>query len=293
MLNKNSKIAIFGSTGLLGQKLLKEGRARGFDVIGTARNNADICLDITNDKALIDFFSQNQFDVVINTVAIVNHKQCDDNPSLAYLVNARPGSILTQLADDYNFKYVYISTDGYFEGDGNKKHDENTPVKFLNEYAKTKYLGECFALTNPKSLVTRTNIVGFKGAQTPTFFEWALNAINSRQEMTLFDDYFTSSISVELFAKSLYDLIEKNASGLYNLASSEVSSKKEFIEKTAEIFGLELVNASVGSVSSLSSKRADSLGLDVTRAEKVLGYKLPALNDVLMQLKEEYDELQK
>ena len=47
-----------------------------------------------------------------------------------------------------------------------------------------------------------------------------------------------------------------------------------------------------GSVTELKSKRANSLGLDVNKAETILGYKLPNLSEVIQQLKEEYDELQ-
>ena len=117
-------------------------------------------------------------------------------------------------------------------------------------------------------------------------------SLKKQDEMTLFDDYFTSSISVAQFSKALLDLIEKNACGLYNLASSQVSSKKDFIEKTAEIFNFKLTNAKTGSVNQLSSKRADSLGLNVEKSEQILGYKLPNLTEVIQQLKAEYDELQ-
>ena len=286
------KYCILGSTGLLGQALIKECKSRNLNVIGVARKNADYNLDISNDIELVTFFKNNSFDVAINTVAIVNHKICDDNPALAYMVNSRPSAILAGLSKKLNFKYVYISTDGYFQGDNDKKHDESAAVSFLNEYARTKYVGEQFALSNPDSLVVRTNIVGFKGSDTPTFLEWALNAVKNQENITLFNDYFTSSISVAQFSSSLIDLINKNAKGLYNLASSEVSSKKKFIESMVHVFNLELKNAKIGSVSSLSSKRADSLGLDVSKAEKLLGYKLPNLIGVLEKLKEEYDEIQ-
>ncbi len=287
------KVCILGATGLLGQALVKECGKRNYDVVTVARKNTDIELDITDEKQLLDYFNANVFDVVVNTVAIVNHKICDDNPHLAYMVNARPNAFLSDLSKIKKFKLVYISTDGYFYGDKDLKHDENAQVHFLNEYARTKFLGEQFTLTNSNNLVTRTNIVGFKNAQTPTFFEWALNAVKNKDEITLFEDYYTSSISVSQFAKSLFDLISIDSCGLFNLASSEVSSKKQFIEKMSEIFDLNLENAKTGSVNQLSSKRADSLGLNVTKAERTLGYKLPNLEEVLVQLKEEYDELRK
>ena len=69
-------------------------------------------------------------------------------------------------------------------------------------------------------------------------------------------------------------------------------TKKEFIESLAKTFGFSLENTNIGSVSFLAtSKRADSLGLDVSKAESLLGYRLPALSDVIAQLKKEYDNV--
>lgn len=275
---------------MLGQALKKEAVRRGINTISVARKNADYCLDITNDKELSDCLANEKPDTVINACAIVDHKACDENPSMAYRVNARPSSILADLSRQHGFKYVYISTDGYFHGDRREKHKENAPVLLLNEYARTKYLGEKLAETNSDSLIVRTNIVGFRGnAAQPSFAEWAINALKNEEKMTLFDDYFTSSISVAQFSSAFFDLLKHNVSGRINLASSEVFSKREFIEKLADVFGLSLKNTTVGSVKQLStSRRADSLGLDVSLAEEILGYTLPDLHDVIFQLKKEY-----
>lgn len=287
------KILILGGTGLLGQALQKEIKMRNNTCYCIARSNADYCVDITNDFELEKIIKNLKPDVVINACAIVNHKICDENPDLAYKTNSRPSAILSNFANQYNFKYVYISTDGYFNGDGRLKHTEDSKILLLNEYARTKWAGECFSLTNKNSLITRTNIVGFRGKkEQPTFVEWAIETLKSGSNMTLFDDYCTSSISVFHFSKSLLDLIEKDAKGIINLASREVSSKKEFIESLAKTFGFSLENTSIGSVSSLAtSKRADSLGLDVSKAESLLGYRLPTLSEVIKQLKKEYDNV--
>ncbi len=283
---------ILGSTGLLGQALMKKCKQRNLPAVGVARSGADVSLDITQPKEVENFFNSHRFDVVINTVSIVNHQICDDNPAAAYLANSRPSAQLSYLAAKNNFKYVYISTDGYFYGDRDKKHDEQSPVILLNEYARTKFAGEKFTLSNPQSLVLRTNIVGFrKDINRPSFVEWALAALKHQEPITLFNDYFTSSLSVAQFSDALLDMIEKNAQGLYNLASREVFSKKKFIEELAIACQLSLAASTVGSVAQISPKRADSLGLDVSKAENLLGYALPTLQEVIEQLKTEFYEL--
>lgn len=287
------KIVILGGTGLLGQALQKEIKKRKYNVVTVARQNADYCIDITDDAELKRMIIETKPNLVINACAIVNHKICDENPEIAYITNSRPSSILSNLAKEYNFKYVYISTDGYFNGDKNSKHSELSQIELLNEYARTKYIGEIFALTNKKSLVVRTNIVGFRGNNNqPTFVEWVIKALMNKENMTLFDDYYTSSISTTQFSKVLLDIIEKDISGVLNIASSEVFSKKEFIETLAENFNFSLENTKTGKVSTLTtSRRADSLGLDVSKVENILGYKLPTLKEVINQLKKEYDNV--
>src|SRR5574344_112163 len=265
---------ILGSTGLLEQDIIKKYKKRNINVIGVARKNSDFNLDITDISLITDFLKSHNFDVIINTVAIVNHNICNDNPSFAYITNSRPSSILANLSDELGFKYVFISTDGYFSNDFDKKHSENAHILLLNEYARTKYCGEKFALLAKNSLVIRTNIIGYKNSGDLTFLEWILSAIKKNEEIVLFNDYFTSSICVSLFSKALLDLISKNAKGLDNLASSEVLSKKEFIEKFAKFNKLPL-KATIGSVKQLKPKRPDSLGLDVSKAENILKYKLP------------------
>lgn len=282
-------IAILGATGLLGQMLTRKARARGLSVTTVARKNAEVALDIREDAALAAFCREGRFDVVVNCCAIVNHTYCDEHPGEAYLLNARPSALLASLAKECSFRYVYISTDGYFNGDRDAKHAEDAPVSFLNEYARTKWLGERFAMTNPESLVVRTNIVGFRGiAGQPTFFEWVLQSLQAQAKMTLFDDYFTSSISTAQFADVFFDLLKKDVTGLYNLAASEVSSKRQFVECVSRVFGLPLNHPTIGSVASLASKRADSLGLDVSKVEQAVGYAMPKLEAVVRTLRDEH-----
>ena len=187
-------------------------------------------------------------------------------------------------------KLCQISTDHYFSGDGNLLHDETCQVVLLNEYARTKYAGECFALTDPNNLILRTNIVGYRGwAGLPTFVEWAIAGLVAVKPMALFEDFYTSSIDVSNFSKSLFDLLEKDACGLFNLAARESNSKSEFILRLAKKLKFDTSGCSTGSIRSLTEVcRAESLGLNVSYAESVLGYRLPDLESVVESLAKEY-----
>ena len=293
-MNSMPDILLLGSTGLLGQAIAREARLRSKSLLGIARSGADFNLDIRKDEELVHLIKTTRPDIVINTCAIVSHAVCEEDKKAAYEINSRPNAIIAQLARQYGFYFIFVSTDGYYSGDVNSKHAPSDPVMLLNEYARTKFAGECFALTAPQSLVLRTNIIGFRGrVGQPTFIEWAIQALKDHKPMTLFDDYFTSSITVTQFAKALFDLLPHKPTGIFNLASSEISSKAQFITQLAKALDLDLSQACIGSVKSLtSSQRADSLGLDVSQTEDLLGYALPSLSEVILQIKGEYHELE-
>ena len=184
---------------------------------------------------------------------------------------------------------VQVSTDHFFTGDGARPHAEDSPVALINEYARSKYAGEAFARTLPGSLVIRTNITGFRGwPGQPMFAEWAVDAILGRKPLKLFDDFYTSTIDVDAFSRLLFELVDLEAAGLINLASQTVSSKLQFIRELAAALGVQLDWAQVSSVRDLPTARAESAGLDVGKAERLLGRSLPTLQDVCGALVSQY-----
>ncbi len=291
---KKSKInlLILGGTGMLGQALAKEAKSRCLTYKTVSRKNADINLDLTDKLSLIDLIRTTQPQIIINTIAKTDLDYCEKFPGEAYKQNSSIIGNLSFLCMNSDTKICHISTDHYFTGDNNKLHTENSQVQLLNEYAKTKFAAEVFASLNPTNLIVRTNIVGFRGwPKNPTFVEWLINELLLNKKIIMFDDYYTSSIDVKTFSIFLFDLIARDASGLINLASRECISKKDFIIKIASRLNLDLSNCTIGKVSScLGLKRAESLGLDVSYAENLLGYKLSTADDVVNALCSEYKE---
>jgi dTDP-4-dehydrorhamnose reductase len=287
------KTLIIGSTGMLGRAMMLVAHKRKVEVTGIARNNADICVDITDDQALQSIVADLQPQVVINCTAMTNLQVCERSPGDAYLINARSVAMLAAISEKLNAYFVQISTDHYYIGDGNKKHTELDPVVLVNEYARTKYAGEQFARTIENSLVVRTNIVGFRDkAGLPTFVEGIIKTLREGRPLTLFNDFYTSSMDVFRFSEALFDLISLRPKGIVNLASRDVSNKAEFISALAHQLDLSLSQTQIGSLKSLKDcDRAESIGLDVTKAENLLRYKLPSFDEVIDSLAAYYGRL--
>ncbi|NDV22162.1 sugar nucleotide-binding protein [Desulfovibrio sp. JC022] len=282
---------ILGSTGMLGSALMTGLKANGYSVQGAARSDADICIDVTDDEQLRKALATVNPATIINTVAIVDLAYCESNPGHSYECNARVSRKLAEYATSSKTKYIYISTDHYFTGDGAAKHDEHAALNLCNEYAATKFIGEQFALQNKNALVLRTNIVGFRAEKKAnTFVEWVISALKNQEAITLYENFYTSSIDVYNFTEILLDLLNKNATGVFNVASSEVTNKEFFIKALAEKLDLSTDRAKCGPMPKEANGviRNESLGLDVSKAEKLLGYKLPDLKKVLETLCKHY-----
>lgn len=285
------KVLLLGSDGMLGQAMKVQFQKAGHIVNGVGRVNAEYCFDLLDEKMLIRCVIAEDPDVIINTAAIINLEYCEENPGDAYCLNSRLPGILANICREQGRYFVQISTDHYYSGDGEKQHIESDEVCLINEYARTKFLGEKLALTNLKTLVIRTNIVGFRCRGQKTFVEWAIDEVQSGRQITLFPDFYTSSIHTRLAARIIVDAVERKLLGTYNLASCEVSSKETFVlNLSRELFGHEPMYIKKSIKGLCGTPRGDSLGLDTRHIEKVLGYKMPTLGETIKSLKEEYQE---
>ena len=285
------KVLLIGSNGMLGQAVKKALDSNGIQVFGVDKADSDFCFDLIDDEKVEDCVRQVSPDVIVNAAAIVDISICEKDPGSAYRVNGRLPGILAELCRKYGGYFVQISTDHYYIGHGSQIHRETDNVELVNEYARSKYVGEQLALTYGNSLVLRTNIVGFRGHGKPTFIEWALQTISDGAPMSLFNDFYTSSICVSDFARILVDLLQLRPLGTYNLASSTVSSKKQFILALSNaVFGYA-PNYSEDSVKNISGvRRGNSLGLDTAKIEALLGYKMPSMEETIERIAIEYKE---
>src|SRR3989338_1328721 len=271
------KTLLLGSTGLLGQAVAREARRRGVEPREAARRDAPIQVDIADDADLRALLDAERPDLVVHCAALVDMDLCERDPALAWRGNARPLAFLAEWSRASGGRLVHVSTDHYFTEGYAAAHDETAPVSLVNEYARSKFAGEAFALTAANALVLRTSIVGIRGWEQPTFAEWAIDAVENDRPVALFSDAWSSSIDVPSFARAAFDMVEAGASGLYNLAAHEVYTKEQFVREIERQRGLSLTAATTGSVRMLSTPRAHCLGLDARPAEGGLGYGPPPL----------------
>lgn len=274
------KVLVLGATGLLGQALMATLKDRQHNAIGAARSGTDLIVDVSKKADLFRVLCRVDADIIINAAACVDIAACEDNPYMAYSVNGAPAGVLAAWADQTGGRFIQVSTDHYFNSAGPKKHDEKTLVAPPNGYAASKLAGEVMALEGPNSLILRTNICGAQKG----FGRWVIDSLQNQTPLRLFTDYYTSTMHVSHCAEAIVDLMATKETGILNLASSDVTSKADFVAAVASAMEIDLDWAVLTTAGEMTPKRALSCGLDVTRIEGILGRAMPTLQDTVEAL---------
>jgi dTDP-4-dehydrorhamnose reductase len=281
------KLLIIGSNGLLGSNIVKILKKKKYKFKTLARDKATYNLDLHNIKKFKDIFKLENFNYVINCAAITDLKYCEKNFKEAKKINSDIPKILTNLSVKHKFKYIHISTDQVYYGKKNNKNKETDKIFTLNNYSKTKRLGETYALRSKKNLVLRTNFTGRHNFKKKTFSNWIFNAIKHKKRIIVYNDIFSSTLDVETCAKIILKITFSNASGVYNLGTCDAVSKKYFIINFAKFLKKRIIYISENYDDSLL-KKAKNLGLDNSKIEKKLKIKMINSNKSIHNMVKSY-----
>ena len=278
---------------MAGTAIYKELRMRGKHVVGLSRNGPDIKLNLLyGQDSLRQIISDLNPSVIINCAAIVSLNYCEENQEKAEIINSKLVETLQHICQEITVRLIHLSSDHFYTGDKNLLHSEIDETFALNVYAKTKLMAESHALKADNSLVVRTNITGFRPGNTQTtFIEWLINSIQRRSEITLFDDFYTSTIDVTSFSKILLNPLLDESKGIINIGSRDCVSKKIFACSIGDHLGVDLNWVLSGSVVKQTPRRAESLGLNCSKIEAVLNEAMPDHTIVAHNLVKQFSDL--
>ena len=104
--------------------------------------------------------------------------------------------------------------------------------------------------------------------------------LNIKKNIDLFNDSYSSFLHCSQFVSILQILISKKASGLYNVGSSDIFSKAEFVIMLAKKLDIK-ITYNFSSVENLKIARANSCGLSTKKLENDFNIKCPSIEAVL------------
>ena len=212
--------------------------------------------------------------------------RCEADRDLAYHANAVIARNVACAVASRNIPLIHISTDHLFAGD-RSFYQENDPPQPLNEYGRTKALAEAWVqAAYPQALIVRTNFFCWGHRQRRSFSDWLICNLRDGKTLALFDDIYYTPILADTLALAAHQLIEKGASGVYNLVGDERLSKYEFALQLSEEFGLPagLIQREQVAHSRLLAARPRDMSLANYKVRQVMGGHLGTVSQFLRGL---------
>jgi dTDP-4-dehydrorhamnose reductase len=142
---------VLGAQGTLGQALADGLSGAGW-VVAAAATRADC--DIRDPAAVRALLERTRPSVVFNAAAYTDVDRAENEPDLAYAVNAIAVEDLARATATAGVALVHYSTDFVFDGERERPYDEFDPTSPQGLYARSKVAGEILAAQATPRLFT-------------------------------------------------------------------------------------------------------------------------------------------
>ena len=222
-------ILVTGANGQLGrefQKLEKQLSSYNFFFVSKEQ------LSITNENAVNDFFKNNPIDICINCAAYTAVDKAETETELATTVNTTAVGYLAKACRIYNAKFIHISTDYVFDGNGTNPYTEKKQTNPVNFYGETKLEGEIIAQKeNEETIIIRTAWV--YSSYGNNFVKTMLKLMKERESIGVVNDQFGCPTYAADLARAIMQIITSNnfISGIYHYSNKGKISWYDFAKE--------------------------------------------------------------
>lgn len=216
-------IVIFGSDGQLAKALQAQfsNKDKAFVVF-----NKKQC-DITNYLQLKEVFAAYKPKIVINAAAYNLVDECEVDFAEGFKINALSVDQMAFLSKQFGSFLVHFSTDYVFDGTKIGLYNENDNTNPLNEYGKSKLLGErLVAESGCNYLIFRTSWVYGNGKNN--FISKLINWCKNSEILKVAYNEFSIPSSAYDIAYLTSLSLDKGLNGLYHLVNSGFCSRFEW-----------------------------------------------------------------
>ena len=295
------KILITGSNGLLGQKLvallylLPE-----VTLIATARgaNRDEIyedyiyeSMDITSEENVLTVFRKHKPDAVIHTAAMTHVDQCELNKEACVDQNITAVNHIVKASKEVGAFLLHVSTDFIFDGTHGPLTEEETPNP-VNYYGWTKWEAEkSVENSGLKWAIARTVLVYgvVQDMSRSNIVLWVKNNLEAKKEINVVNDQWRTPTLAEDLAKGCWLIVQKQATGIFNISGEEMLSPYELAHQVADVWKLDkgLIKQADSSTFTQPAMRPPKTGFIIDKAKNQLGYTPHTLIEGLELVKEQ------
>ncbi len=225
------KILIFGYQGMLGHELVK-----------VFKNNNEFTLwdrneiDIADQKDVESKIGDLKPEVVINAAAYTTVDLAEgEGKEISYRVNGEAVGFLAEACKKNDSILIHYSSDYVFNGTNKDGYREDDQLDPINEYGKSKALGEkLLKEIGPEFYLIRPSWMF--GASGKNFVETMLNLAEKNKEIRVVNDQYGKPTYARDLAERTKELLElKKPFGIYHLTNEGVCTWYEFAVKIFEL----------------------------------------------------------
>jgi dTDP-4-dehydrorhamnose reductase len=285
------RIVLFGKNGQLGWEFERSLPVLG-QVFALDREQLDLC-DLHKVQLTLRELKP---DLIVNASAYTDVDRAENEPELAMKINALAPGAMAEMARKLGAALIHYSTDYVFDGTQSVPYSENDPTHPLNEYGKSKLLGEEHIKQACDSyLILRTSwVYSLRGN---SFVNKVLGWARKNSTLRIVDDQVGNPSWARMLAQitslllaqrqgNLYERLREQC-GIYHLAGSGYTSRYEWAK---QILALDPRRAEQ-TVQAIEPGRSNEFptpaarplfsALDCTRFEKTFGLGLPPWHSTL------------
>jgi dTDP-4-dehydrorhamnose reductase len=290
-INKNMKILLLGSGGLLGSTLLPYLLSMNYDITTHSRtSSAHYNFDLSDSIEISSLIDETKPDIVINLAALTNVDLCEVEPNKAYIQNVH---VVENIVESIKKKHpscylIHLSTDHVYDDFG--LNDEKKVI-LKNYYSFSKYSSELVALSIP-SAILRTNFFGYSNClNRKSLSDWIYFSLLNNESIKVFDNVQFSPLSMKTLSRMIDIIILEKPNGIFNLGSHKGMSKADFAFTFAEEMKLPthlISKIKIDSANNIVSYRPKGMLMNISKFENSLNIKLPNLIDEIKFVSKDY-----
>ena len=208
------RLLVTGREGQLARSLAERFVAHpGIELIALGRPQ----LDLAEAGSVARAIREHRPDLVINAAAYTNVDQAEDEPELAFRVNADAAGEAAAAARAIGARNVHVSTDYVFDGRATGAYAEEAPTNPLSVYGRSKLAGEeQVRAADPDHMILRTSWVYSPFGRN--FVKSMMSAARDRDVLTVVEDQAGSPTSALDLADAILEAVRSWRSGTYHVA---------------------------------------------------------------------------
>jgi dTDP-4-dehydrorhamnose reductase len=234
------KVLVFGSSGMLGSYFsdLLEEKYDEFEVI--RNDKAEGGIDITDQEQVNKVVHESKPDYVVNCAAYTDVNGAEENPKIAFEVNADAPKYMAQVCKELDIPFIHISTD-YVFGDNKEEGYPEDYKEFnpMNVYGVSKLDGEENVLeVGGDNYIFRTSWLFGPGATN--FIDKISKYAKELPELKVVTDEIGCPTYVgDLSERIILALKGEIKPGIYHVCSKDSLSRYEFAKEILKLQGID------------------------------------------------------